>query len=167
MHDLQEFWKTVLLSDREHNLILSTMKYEKVWRKVLADDETVQYEFSIGDKYRRFRMILWVLVTVWFVFPIPFVLFYFGYYLRVANAYAFTNRRVLAHRGWLSTDMLSVDYAKITDVRVVEPFLDRIFTKTGNITINTAGPTSDQITLMHVQAPYDIKKRLDALKDAV
>ncbi|MEI6597334.1 MAG: PH domain-containing protein [bacterium] len=96
---------------------------------------------------------------------ILFVFFYFGFYLKAANAYAFTNKRVLIHQGWLSTHMISVDYSKITDVHIRESFFAKIITHTGNIAIITAGTTRDQIILGNVNEPYEIKKRLDALKD--
>jgi uncharacterized membrane protein YdbT with pleckstrin-like domain len=148
------------------------MRYEKIWEKTLNSGEKVEFEFSVGDRYRKFGLILWGLLSI----PLIFVaglgifvfliaLFYYGYYLKVANAYAFTNKRVLIHRGWLSTHTISVDYIKITDVHVTEPFLEKLIMHTGAIAINTAGTTTDQIALQHIQAPYEIKKRLNALKD--
>lgn len=147
------------------------MTYEKIWQKTLASDEKVEHEFSIGDKYIKFELVLWGVICLPFLFVMGLglfffliVLFYFAFYLRVANAYAFTNKRVLIHRGWLSTHMISVDYSKITDIHIREPFFDRILTHTGNIAIITAGTTTDQITLQHISDPYEVKKKLDALK---
>lgn len=148
------------------------MNYEKIWKKVLIDDEKVEYEFSVGDRYIKFCLIAWGIISFpllffWgigiFVFAIIF--FYYTFYLKVANAYAFTNKRVLIHRGWLSTHSISVDYDKITDIHIQEPFFDRIITHTGDIAIITAGTTSDQILLKHITAPYEVKKKLDTFKD--
>ncbi len=148
------------------------MTYENIWKKTLNSDEKVEFEFSVGDRYRNFGLIVWGIISLPLLFSYGFgvvtfliALFYYGYYLKVANAYAFTNKRVLIHRGWLSTHTISVDYAKITDVHITEPFFDRIITHTGNTAINTAGTTVDQIVLRHIEAPYEVKKRLDALKD--
>jgi uncharacterized membrane protein YdbT with pleckstrin-like domain len=153
------------------------MKYEKIWEKTLSSDEKVEVEFSIGDRYRKFGIVGWGIVDLLLLFVVGssififlvihffIVLFYNGYYLKVANAYAFTNKRVLIHRGWLSTHTISVDYSKITDVHITEPFFDKIITHTGNIAINTAGTTIDQIMLRHIKSPYEIKKQLDILKD--
>lgn len=148
------------------------MKYEKIWNKTLSADEKVEVEFSIGDRYRNFKLIIWGIISFPFLFIFGMgiiifliALFYFGYYLKVANAYAFTNKRVLIHRGWLSTHTISVDYSKITDVHVSESFLDRIITHTGNIIINTAGTNFAEIILRNVKSPYEIKKQLDNLKD--
>jgi uncharacterized membrane protein YdbT with pleckstrin-like domain len=148
------------------------MEYEKIWKKVLAPDERVEYEFSIGNRYCYFRLIGLLIIGFLIgisILPIGiiiifFAIFYFGFYLHRANAYAFTNKRVLVHRGWLSTHLISVDYDKITDITVREPILDRIFTKTGHLAINTAGTGFHEVVLLHIQTPYEIKKRLDSLR---
>lgn len=147
------------------------MNYEHIWQKTLNSDERVEYEFSVGPKYIKFWLIVWVIISIPLlfafvgIFTFLIALFYYGFYLKVANSYAFTNKRVLVHRGWLSTHTISVDYHKITDVHIREPFFDRILTNTGNIMIVTAGTTADQIILSHVSTPYEVKKRLDSLKD--
>ena len=151
---------------------LKNLDYEKIWRKTLGPDEEVKYEFSIGKKYRYLGLfsigLLGLLISigvVWLgIIIILFGLFYFGWYLKVANAYAFTDKRVLIHRGWLSTKLISVDYDKITDVSVEEPFLDRLITKTGHLSVNTAGTTFHEVILKHIQKPYEIKKRLDSFR---
>lgn len=148
------------------------MKYEKIWQKTLASDEKVEYEFSIGDRYIKFGLITWGIISLLLLVAaglgiIIFLvaLFYYAFYIKAANAYAFTNKRVLVHRGWLSTHTISVDYSKITDIHIREPFFDRIVTHTGNIAVITAGTTFDQIVLQHINAPYEVKKKLDTLKD--
>ena len=149
-------------------------KYEKIWKKVLSADEKVEYEFSVGERYTKFGLIVWGIISLFFLFVMGLgiliflvALFYYGFYLKTANVYAFTNKRVLIHRGWLSTHMVSVDYSKITDIHVMEPFFDRIITHTGHIAIITAGTTNDQILLQHINIPYEVKKKLDSLKDKV
>lgn len=150
------------------------MKYKHIWSKTLNSGEVVEYEFSIGEKYLKFNMIICGIICLPFTFlwGLGLVVFalifaYLKFYVPRANAYAFTNKKVLVHRGWLSTDTISVDYAKITDVRVVEPFFDRLITKTGHLVINTAGGKESEIILIHIPNPYEAKKKLDELKDAV
>jgi uncharacterized membrane protein YdbT with pleckstrin-like domain len=148
------------------------MEYEKIWRKTLASEEEIKYEFSIGKRYRYFWLILWGLVGLILIFALApigillllFALFYFGWYLKMANAYAFTNKRILVHKGWLSTHLISIDYDKITDVSVKEPILDRLITKTGHLAINTAGTGFHEVILIHIETPYEIKKKLDEIK---
>lgn len=149
------------------------MKYEKIWQKTLSSNEKVEFEFSIGDRYRKFGLIIWAIISLPFLFAsgigifiFLIALFYYGFYLKAANAYAFTNKRVLIHRGWLSTNTISIDYSKITDVHVQEPFLDKIITHTGNLAINTAGTTFHEVILKHIKSPYEVKKQLDSLKDS-
>jgi len=161
-------------------------KYSKIWKKVLEANEEVKYEFSIGKKYRSLAIIIigiltlfvllsgiflsfkvkWLGYTVIGIGVLVFLsaLFYFGWYLKIANLYAFTNKRVLIHQGWLSTKLISIDYDKITDVSVIEPFWERIITNTGFFIINTAGTSSREVILAHVENPYEVKKQLDSWK---
>lgn len=147
------------------------MVYEEIWKKVLSPNEVVQYEFSIGQKFLKIQTIVLCIIFVPFLF-VPFigipaigiVLFYNLFYQKRAHAYAFTNKRVLIHRGWLGTRTTSVDYNHITDVHVLEPFVERVIYKSGSIAINTAGSSNLEIVLRHIDAPYEIKKKLDALK---
>lgn len=147
------------------------MQYEHIWKKVLADHEEVVYEFSVSQNYIIFCTIiysLFSLVLSIFIIGIPlllYVLFYYLFYIKVANAYAFTNKRILIHKGWLTTVLTSVDFNKITDTYVVEPFLQRVFTKSGNLVVNTAGTDLYEIILRDVDSPYEVKKKLDELID--
>lgn len=152
------------------------MEYTKIWNKVLNPHEEVKHEFSIGKRYRRICLIASLVIGAVFLissvsyirpfgaFLIILVLFYFGFYLRVANAYAFTGDRVLIHRGWLSTKLISTEYQKITDVTVHEPFLKRIIFRVGSIIVNTAGTGTHEIELRNVEHPYEVKKKLDELR---
>lgn len=146
------------------------MEYEKIWRKILAPNEEIKYEFSVGKRYRYTMLALWGLLGIITVsvgigiFIIIFALFYFGWYLKAANAYAFTDKRVLVHKGWLSTHLISIDYDKITDIRISEPILDRLITKTGNLVIETAGTGLHGVVLIHLEKPYEIKKKLDEIR---
>jgi len=148
------------------------MEYEKVWSKVLNPHEEVKYEFSIGKRYRKTLMILFIVIGLAIIIPIKFLgiffilisLFYFGFYLKKANAYAFTGDRVLIHKGWLSTKLISTEYQKITDVTIHEPFFSRVFFKTGSITVNTAGTGTQEIVLVNIEHPYQVKKKLDELR---
>lgn len=147
------------------------MNYQKVWDKTLSENEKVEYEFSVSDRYRKIFLIIWGAISLMLLFVMGIglvvfliALFYLGYYLRVANAYAFTNKRVLIHRGWLSTNAISVDYDKITDVTVVENFFDRLITKTGSLIINTAGTYKHEVILKNIASPYEVKKRLDEIR---
>lgn len=148
------------------------MEYAKIWQKVLNPGEEIRYEFSLGDRYINLMLVPWgifglLFVSVWGagVVIIAGALFYYGFYLRRANSYAFTSQRVLIHRGWLSTRTVSINHDKITDVSVEEPFLERILAGTGHLTIRTAGTGFNEITLRHIAKPYEAKKKLVSLEN--
>lgn len=149
------------------------MEHQHIWDKVLGPNEEIKYEFTVGEKYRRLGLIGFVvtgvicaLLQLWFLalVCIGTGAFYFGFYLKAANAYAFTDHRVLSHRGLLSTKMISTEYQKITDVTVIEPFFSRVLFNIGTLEIDTAGTKKQEIVLNDVEAPYEIKKRLDSLR---
>lgn len=142
---------------------------EKIWGKVLSPNEDLKYEFSVGNQYIKTYLIIWGIISLCtlVIAPLTFAIgyIYLKIYLQKANIYGFTNKRVLIHKGFFSTDLVSVDYSKITDVTVKESFLDKAFTKSGQLYINTAGSDNKEIILQHVENPYEIKKKLDGLRD--
>lgn len=157
--------------------------HRALWDKMLGNDEEIHYEFSIGRKYRMFKIYSFLLILlvsssvllVLFGFAniivlamigvlvlfFLFELFYYGFYVPRANAYVLTNKRIIIHRGWLSTHTISIDYNKITDMSVAQSFFDRVVTDSGSIRINTAGTGEHEIILNHIQTPYEVKKKLD------
>ena len=82
----------------------------------------------------------------------------------MANAYALTDRRMLVHKGWLSTSTISIEYKNITDITVDEPFLERLITKTGSLSVNTAGSGIKEVVLRHITTPYEVRKKIDKNK---
>lgn len=146
------------------------MAKKSVWNRILAPEEEVKFEFSLGKRYinlaRGFWIILGILLLPLLGLGLILIVFGFlwGWYLRRANNFAFTTKRVLVLRGWLSTHLISVDYDKITDVIVKEPFFQRIFLDTGTLIINTAGTAFPEIVLENVENPYQIKQKLDAVR---
>jgi len=158
--------------------------YKKIWDKVLSNEEKVEFEFSISDRYCKFNFWFYSLINLFFILAIFSLLltqskatafmffvffeaalwFKFLFYLKASNAYAFTNKRVLIHRGWLNTGVISIDYDKITDIMVIEPFIERILFKTGALKVNTAGTGSHEVVLWYISEPYEIKKKLDLIR---
>ncbi len=149
------------------------MIYKKIWEKTLNPEEKVEYEFSIGNRYRKICLFTLGIISIGLVIFPPYivgllaflsVVFYYGFYIKIANAYAFTNKRIIIYRGWLSTETISVDYKKITDVTVKEPLLEKFITYSGHLIINTAGTSAPEIILKHIDRPYETKKKLDELR---
>jgi len=155
------------------------MEYEKIWKKVLSSDEQIKYEFSIGKKYRTFCEILGCLAGVIILFtPGYYVgiliiiasILYFNYFLKISNAYAFTNKRVVLYRGWIASELISIDYNKITDVVVEQKILGSL-TNSGNLIINTAGggfsDSKQDQKIWSIENPYEVKKKMDEIRSGL
>ena len=142
-----------------------------IWNKILSPGEEIKFEFSLGKRYiclaKVFFSVLGIPLLFFYGLGIIFILFgtFWAWYLRRSNNYAFTNRRILILKGWLSTNLTSIDYDKITDVRVEQPFFDRVFLKTGILIINTAGTTAQEIILTLIENPYQVKQKLDEIRE--
>lgn len=154
--------------------------YEKIWKKSLSADEEVLHEFSVSDRYRYFNIFtmgllviigsipgfFWSPFFVLLLFLVPVFIIsciYYGLIMKLSNAFAFTDKRVVVHKGWLNTCMTSAEYDKITDVSVTEGFVEKIITHSGTLLINTAGTTFHELPLEHVESPYELKKKLDSI----
>ncbi|OHA17703.1 MAG: hypothetical protein A2664_03755 [Candidatus Taylorbacteria bacterium RIFCSPHIGHO2_01_FULL_46_22b] len=148
------------------------MRYQKIWNKIVTSDEHIEFEFSISWRYIYIHLSAWMLLslaTVWIyglgVLIFAIALFYFTFYIPVSNAYAFTNKRILIHRGWLSTSVQSVDYGRITDVHTSQNFVEKIVMGTGQLAIDTAGGDDIEVKLIHIANPYKVKQKLAELID--
>ncbi|KPJ71317.1 hypothetical protein AMJ50_02365 [Parcubacteria bacterium DG_74_3] len=149
---------------------MSKVLPKRIWQRILSPEEKIKFEFSLGKRYIAIARNFWIVLGIPLLFlyriGIVFIItgFLWGWYLRRANNYAFTNKRVLVLKGWLSTNLISVDYSKITDVRIEEPFFERLFFKTGKLVINTAGTDLPEIQLINIENPYEVKKKLDSAR---
>lgn len=145
-------------------------KIQELKNKILSKNEEVLYDFSLGN---RFINISFAITLILGIITIPLVVGIFiillaifsRFYQKESNKYFFTNKRIIIMKGWLSTKTTSIDYDKITDVRISEPFFERLFYKTGDLIINTAGSSRDEISLKRIENPYEVKKTLEDIKD--
>jgi uncharacterized membrane protein YdbT with pleckstrin-like domain len=135
----------------------------------LEPGETIEREFGVGNTYVTYNLILWCAVGVLLfavgigVLIFIFSLFYFLYYIKRANQYAFTNKRILIMHGLLSTQLTSIDFGKITDIHIRQGFMEKMLFKTGSLHFETAGVAS-QLMLKHIEDPYRVKKDLDIIR---
>jgi uncharacterized membrane protein YdbT with pleckstrin-like domain len=142
-----------------------------IWNKIISPGEEVKFEFSLGKRYICLAKVFFCGLGIPLLFfyglgVIPiFFGFFWAWYLGRSNNYAFTNRRILVLKGWLSTNLTSIDYDKITDVRVEQSFFDKAIFKTGNLIINTAGTPFPEIILTFIENPYEIKQKLDEIRE--
>ncbi len=121
-------------------------------------------ELIANKEVSNYNWIIWTAISFYFIIIIPFLLFYYLYYLRISNEYVFTDHRILVKRGWLSTNTISIHYNRITDVNVTQNLIDKIL-RIGSISISTAGSEGYEVSLIHVSRPYDLKKSLFSLKE--
>ena len=147
------------------------MQHEMIWKKVLNSKEDVKFDFSVGQKYRKLILIVWCVFGAFSFMTsgqLAFILIITGiihfYYLKVGFAYAFTNTRVIIHTGVFSTSARSVNFDKITEVTVVEPFLSKLIADVGDLIIHT-GNVTDSLVLKNIEKPYEVKKKLDSLRN--
>jgi len=157
---------------------------KKVWSNILEEGEEIKWEFSVGKKYRLLQglkiatpgilLIFGGLVGMLFAFffivlvGLGVSLTAFGWfdywYLRKANNFAFTNKRILCKRGWLGTRLTTAEYKKVTHVEVEQPFWDKFITNTGYLRIDTAGLSGTEIVFSHIEDPYFVRGKMEELK---
>ena len=157
----------------------------KVWANILEEGEEIKWEFSVGKKYRLLQGIKIATLGILFIFGgfggMFFSFFFIGlvvvgafltalgwfeyWYLKKANNFAFTNKRILYRRGWLGTRLTAVEYKKVTHVVVVQPFWDKFITNTGYLKIDTAGISGTEIVFSHIENPYFARGKMEELRD--
>lgn len=164
----------------------------KIWEKIITPEEKIEFEFTLGKKYldsikyawlslalfiffvsisfsknpsqifnfigNLFFILGWILVVISFSCP---------WYLKRSNNFAFTNKRVLILRGWLSTHLISIDFEKITDIKVEEKFFEKTVFDTGTLIIDTAGTHFPEVIISHIANPYMIKTKLDEIRGKI
>lgn len=83
----------------------------------------------------------------------------------VANStkYLLTTRRVIIKHGVFAVKITTALYDKITHIELDQSFLDRILLHHGNIIVNTAGMSKDEISLNYVDYPLELKNLLERL----
>ncbi len=146
---------------------------EKIEAKILGPGEKIKYKFGPSKIFINFWLFLGLaiilIVFIWIsdIFTIGLalglVLILYSIYLRLSYFYFFTDRRILAWEGLFNTKVTSVDYQKITDVKVIQPFLIKLLFSAGTLLINTAGTPKVEIVLPFIASPYQVKQKLDVI----
>lgn len=152
------------------------LDYSEIWNKTLAMEEELIYEFSVSHRYiTRVSATLGIIVVLGVlgggvseIFSTSSSIFllgigYFWFYLPRARAYALTDRRFVEHRGWLSPEVTSIPYARITQIRVKEPFFQSRLFKTGKLMIYVREAPNAAVELNHIDAPHMVKNRIEEL----
>ncbi|MFN3301753.1 MAG: PH domain-containing protein [Patescibacteria group bacterium] len=149
----------------------------EIKEKIILPDEKVLVEFGVAKTYSGFWIFLGFLILIvsifvslffisdfWLTIFLALGLIGYGFYLRSAYFYFLTDKRAIFYWRFLSTQLISVDYQKITDISVRENFLEKIFFGSGELVINTAGTPKEEIVFSHILNPHLIKRKLDEIR---
>lgn len=154
---------------------------EKFLEKIIP--EGFVFQFSLSPKYLNYlfsfnlflsilfaflslRINFFFLKTLLFILSLLFLIlaFFQRWYLKKSHQYFLTKKRIISVRGLLSREVISIDFAKITDIKVEENFWERIFFNSGKLIIETAGQEGPELILERVEDPFLIKRRIDEIQ---
>lgn len=148
-------------------------RLEKIEKKIINSDEKILVKFGVARAYFSFWIFLGIVVLVislifikdlWLALLLGLYLIGYGFYLKAAYYYFFTDKRIIHYHQFFGTDLISIDYQKITDMNVKENFLEKIFLNSGNLAINTSGTPKEEIVFTHISDPHLFKKKLDEIE---
>lgn len=166
--------------------------FKNVVEKIINPNEKIRYQFSLGKRYLKIMKIATIIIGAAILLLIGislvhllelnttiiiliigglFILlagishFWFGWFLKRSNIYLITDKRILIHKGWLSSNLKSIRHSQITDINVIKPFFDKIIFKTGTLKINTAGSDTYETALCHIENPFEIKLKIIEIRD--
>lgn len=160
---------------------------KKAFAPFLAEDEELVVATGFGKNYMRHKFIYYVLFPggIFFLAVVAVAYFTkvenFGYPLLIglvlailagfikalwtynSNRYLLTTRRVIIKKGYFSVKLISALYDKITHIEVDQSMLDRLIMKHGTIIVNTAGSNKDELKIVFVDYPIELKNLLERL----
>jgi len=150
---------------------MSHQRHARYWQRFLLPQEKVIHTLGVSRAYVVFYwllpagvlFVLGIVVGVridllGFMFlPLAVMLLVPALYLTYFVHYAITGRRTMTREGILYKHFVTVDYRSVTDVTVRESLLERIFTRTGTIDVNTAGGHHIELSLRHVARPMALR----------
>ncbi|MBI4022026.1 MAG: PH domain-containing protein [Candidatus Andersenbacteria bacterium] len=151
---------------------MAQSRHTQYWQRFLLPNEQLVHAFGVSGAYVFLfwglpllaldALALWTtatnvsIATLLFIaslgllLPIVYLLFFIHY--------AITDRRVLAREGVLHKRFVTVELRSITDVTVNESLLERLFTKTGTIGVNTAGSPQIELFYHHIRRPFNVRQ---------
>jgi len=163
-----------------------TLKQKQTFSKYLSEDEELILITGLSHAYMRNKIIFYFLFpgiifgvigggVTWFlgfekiVIGVSMLILMLlttiikGLHLYHANRYLFTTRRVMIKKGLFAVKLTAALFDKITHIEVDQSFIDRLILHHGNIIINTAGMSKDEIILQYVDYPLELKNLLERL----
>lgn len=164
----------------------ASVKDKKAFAQFLSEDEELILATGYGKNYMRHKyalylMVLWlVLLPVGFFiaqnqgyapgygviagFILSFVLAYLkALWTYHSHRYLLTTRRVIIKHGYFTVKLSSALYDKITHIEVDQGVMDRLIMRHGTVLVHTAGGNSDELRLINVDNPIEVKNMLERL----
>lgn len=91
---------------------------------------------------------------------IAFVL-WLSYLQLISERYVITDKKILILSGLLNKSIKDIPHSKITDSQITQSFFEKLFFESGTILLNTAGSDGYEISIKHVNNPFEVKKIVD------
>lgn len=91
---------------------------------------------------------------------IAFVL-WLSYLQLISERYVITDKKISILSGLLNKSIKDIPHSKITDSQITQSFFEKLFFKSGTILLNTAGSDGYEISIKHVNNPFEVKKIVD------
>ena len=104
-------------------------------------------------------------INIFCIFFMIYFAIYYLWYIPISNVYILTNKRIAVKRGWLSTEIVTYSYEKITDIFVAQSFVDRFLFGMGIIKVDTAGKGQYDMVLENIHNPERLKAKILTIKD--
>lgn len=163
-----------------------SQKQKNTFKKYLSEDEELVLVTGLSQAYIRSKFIMYLLFPGLLFFALGLGL---GWLLGLgktwaltlalvgllgaailktmhiynANRYLLTTRRVIIKKGVFGVKITAALFDKITNLEVIQSFVDRLLLHHGTIMINTAGMNKGEISLKYVDYPLELKNLLERL----
>ena len=164
----------------------ASLRDKKAFAKYLSEDEELVLASGYGKNYIRHKFIYYIIWPGGILLAVGGAWAYytqnnlgFGLLYGLVGAtivafiqalltyhshrYLLTTRRVMIKYGFFNVKLTSALYDKITHIEVDQSFMDRIIMKHGNVIVNTAGASNDQLVLAFIDEPLTFKNLLERL----
>lgn len=148
--------------------------------KILTEGEEIEHECTISNIECCWNVFGWLLLSLVFfpftsigivklalaiylivyVITFPFLVFWYFIYLKQSNYYIMTNKNIIQHSGWFTSDYEIISYNKVTDIRIVQGILDRYLFDIGTIYLDTAGSPEPEAVFYNIDNPVEVQRLL-------
>lgn len=154
---------------------------EKLLEKIAP--EGIIFQFSISEKYLNYLFSFYFFLAIFlsflslkiniffiktFFFFLSFLFLIFGFfkkwYLKKYYQYFLTKKRIISLTGILKKELVSIEFTKITDMKIEQGFWEKILFNSGKIIIETAGKERPELILEKIEDPFLVKKKIDEIQ---